>query len=87
MRDGLSVVYLEYAKSRSAQTHDTAIGFRVPLGETTIGWACLAASRSVDRDAALADLRKATRKEEWPPLLAKITAGMNDVWDHGFCLA
>ncbi len=82
-----SLVYLEYARSRSAEAYDTAIGLRVPLGESAIGWAYLAALRTGDREVAIATLEKAAKKKDWPNMRKKIETGIREVWDRGFCIS
>ena len=84
--DGSSVVYLEYAKTRSAQAYDVAIGYRLPIARTVLGRSCLAAMSADARNSQLREIRRSTKRAEWPELERRIAAAMDSVWRHGFCV-
>lgn len=84
--DGLSVVYLEYAKTRSAQAYDVAIGYRLPIARTVLGRSCLAAMHADLRESLLREIRRSIKRAEWPELERRIAAGMESVWKRGFCV-
>jgi len=85
--DGASVVYLEYAKTRSTQTRDVAIGYRVPVARTALGRSCLAVMSAGAREGLLRDIRRSCRRSEWPELENRINAAVEDVWRYGFCIS
>ena len=84
--DGLSVVYLEYAKTLSAQAYHAAIGYRLPSARTVLGRSCLAAMQVDARESLLREIRKSIKRTEWPELERRIAAGMDSVWKRGFCV-
>jgi DNA-binding IclR family transcriptional regulator len=87
VQDGLSVVYLEYAKTRSTQTRDVAIGYRVPVARTALGRSCLAVVSAEAREGFLRDIRKSCRRGEWPELERRIMCAIESVWKRGFCIS
>lgn len=86
VHDGTGMVYLEYAKTKSTQTRDVAIGYRVPVARTALGRACLAVMQPEARDSLLREIRKGCKRSEWPELDQRITAAMESVWRRGFCI-
>jgi DNA-binding IclR family transcriptional regulator len=84
--DGSSVVYLEYAKTRSARAYDVAIGYRLPIARTVLGRSCLSAMSADARDGLLREIRRSTKRAEWPELERRIAAAMDSVWKRGFCV-
>lgn len=87
VRDGLHMVFLEYAKGETAVTRDTSVGLRVPIGASAMGWACLAGMSRPEREAALDLLRRDAGEAAWPQHAARIEAAMAEVWAHGFCIS
>lgn len=87
VRDGLHMVFLEYAKGETAVTRDTSVGLRVPIGASAMGWACLAGMSRPDREAALDQLRRAAGADHWPAQAARIDSAMAEVWAHGYCIS
>ena len=87
VQDGMSVVYLEYAKTRSTQTRDVAIGYRVPMSRTALGRSCLAVMQPEAREGILRDIRKSCKRGEWLELEQRIMTAIESVWKRGFCLS
>ena len=85
VQDGSSVVYLEYAKTRT-QTRDVAIGYRLPIARTVLGRSCLAAMQPEARDRLMREIRRSAKRGEWPELERRIMAGVESVWKQGFCV-
>jgi DNA-binding IclR family transcriptional regulator len=87
VRDGLGMVYLDYAKTRSSQTYDTSIGLKVPIVESAIGWSYLAMTRSEERDALLQEIEEGLSARERKSVRSHLDRGLKDVWEKGYCIS
>jgi len=84
-RDGLSMVYMEYARGEAAVYRNVSIGMRIPIISTSMGWACLYGLPAVERTAVLDQIREAN-PVDWPRIQRRILRAFRDVHDQGFCL-
>ncbi|HKU98694.1 MAG TPA: IclR family transcriptional regulator [Vineibacter sp.] len=84
-RDGLSMVYTEYARGDAAIYRNISIGMRIPIISTSMGWACLYALPPLERTAVLDQIREA-HPIDWPRIHRRILRALRDVHDQGFCL-
>lgn len=86
VRDGLSVLYLEYALGEKTLNRRQRVGFRVPLVRTAMGRACAAAMRPEDREHLYARIR-----EYYPIGWKDLRAGIEDCIARyrvdGYCTA
>jgi DNA-binding IclR family transcriptional regulator len=86
VHDGMSVVYLEYAKTKSTQTRDVAIGYRIPVARSALGRSCLAVIQPDARENLLHRIRRSCKRNEWPEQERRILSAMESVWLRGFCI-
>ncbi|TXL73461.1 IclR family transcriptional regulator [Vineibacter terrae] len=84
-RDGLSMVYMEYARGEAAVYRNVSIGMRIPIISTSMGWACLHGLPAVERAAVLDQIRQAN-PVDWPRIQRRIQRASRDVHEQGFCL-
>ena len=85
IRDGLSVIYLEYALGEPHMNPRQRVGFRLPLARTATGRACIAALHAEERDRILEQIRQANPKD-WPALRDQIGDAVAQVRRHGYCM-
>lgn len=86
VREGLSVLYLEYALGEINPNRRQRVGFRVPLIRTSMGRACIAAMHPRERQQLYDELRDHYRKE-WPALYAQLEDAVEQVERRGFVIA
>lgn len=84
MRDGMSMLYIETARSDSFVTIRLNIGSRLPIATTAMGRACLAAMKSNAR-GAVEDRLRALDPERWPAIEAGIERARQDLPEWGCC--
>lgn len=87
LRDGLELVLVEACRARSAMLAARLdVGSRVPLPNSALGRAHLAALPEGERAPLLESLRLA-RGTEWPAQEAGLRAALEEQAIHGFCLS
>ncbi|HEX7035356.1 MAG TPA: IclR family transcriptional regulator [Pseudomonadales bacterium] len=84
-RHRLSMVYLERCQGNSVLLFNLQPGSRLPIYNTAIGWAYLAAIDDEQRDA-LFDEMKAVAGKDWKAEKAQIEQALEFHADHGFVL-
>ncbi|MEQ8349635.1 MAG: IclR family transcriptional regulator [Sneathiellaceae bacterium] len=85
MRDGLDVVILDIARGSATWTRNTAIGSRLPVVSTCVGWSLLHAAEPADRDSALAQIKSA-HPGDWPRIRRRIDKAFGELDRQGFCV-
>lgn len=84
VRDRLSMIYVENCRSESALTLSLDVGSRLPLGNSAMGRAYLAACSPVERDDLFERLREQDERA-WPRLRRGIEQAAADYLEHGCC--
>lgn len=88
VRDGTSMVFLDYAIVPSASlTQHLAIGFRVPIYMSSMGWACLAAMAPAQRASTLNEVKHPMKPSEWSVHHRNINKALKQFEDNGFCIS
>jgi DNA-binding IclR family transcriptional regulator len=85
VRDGLSVLYLEYALGAPVMNRRQRVGFRVPLVRTATGRACIAAMDEAERGRLFEEV-KVYYPREWQTIRADVDAAIDTFRAHGYCL-
>lgn len=81
------MVYLESVRyNRKASLRSVVAGQRIPVELTSLGRAWLAVAPDGQRKALLERIR-VKRGKEWPALEKEITAAIQSVGKHGYCVA
>lgn len=86
VREGMSILYLEYALGEPNPNRRQRVGFRVPLVRTSMGRACIAAMEPQARQRLYEELRDYYHKD-WPGLYAELEDAIEQVETRGFCIA
>lgn len=87
VRDGLELVLVEGARSRSAMlAARLEVGSRIPLPNSALGRAYLGALGEAERAPLLESLRL-TRGNDWPALDAGLRLAMVEQAQQGWCLS
>ena len=84
-RDGLSMIYIEYARGEAAIYRNVSIGMRIPVIQTSMGWACLYGLPVAERNAVLDQIQEAN-PVDWPRIHRRIQRAFREVHEQGFCL-
>jgi DNA-binding IclR family transcriptional regulator len=87
LRDGLEMVLVEACRPRSTMLAARLdVGSRVPLPNSALGRACLAALPAAERAGLVAALRKHHGKD-WAALEAGLQPALAEAARHGWCLS
>ena len=86
VREGLSVLYLEYAQGVVQAARPQRAGFRIPLVRTATGRACIAAMRADEREKLFERLQPAYGSH-WRKLKGQLQDAVAQVDDRGYCIA
>ncbi len=86
VREGMSILYLEYALGEPNPNRRQRVGFRVPLVRTAMGRACIAAMQPSARQRLYEELSGYYRKD-WPSLYGELEDAVEQVERRGFCIA
>ncbi|TCK35072.1 IclR family transcriptional regulator [Paraburkholderia sp. BL8N3] len=86
-RDRLDLIVLETCASREASIDlKLAVGTRLGIASSPMGWALLAALPELERFYLLGNVeRKAGR--DWPHLRRRMSEGISQVHETGFCMS
>ena len=84
MRDGMSMLYIETARSDSFVTIRLNIGSRLPIATTAMGRACLAAMKPGARKG-LEDRIRALDPTGWPAIEKGIEQAREELAEFGCC--
>ena len=82
-RDGLDMVYLEYARGDAPVIVPRGVGSRVPLGISAAGRAWLATAHPVEAEAVRGQMAERAGRD-WRALRAKLDAAARDLAVRGF---
>ena len=85
-RDRLNMLYLDVVQAESNLTMRRPIGSTIPLHNTAMGRACLAAMPENERSFIMEALAK-RHKEEWPAVKRALERSFHDYQNYGYCLS
>ena len=85
-RDRLNMVYLDVVQIENNLTMRRPIGSTLPLHNTSMGRACLAAMPETEREFILEALEK-RHKNDWPSIKRSLERAFHDFQHYGYCLS
>lgn len=85
-RDRLTMLYLDVVQAESNLTMRRPIGSTIPLHNTAMGRACLAAMTENERGFILEALAK-RHKEDWAKVKRALERSFYDYQNYGYCLS
>lgn len=85
-RDRLQMVYLDVVQGQGNMTMRRQIGSYLPLAQSSVGRACLAAMPETEREFLLDHIRQ-RESEQWPAIRKGLDRAFRDYADYGFCLS
>jgi DNA-binding IclR family transcriptional regulator len=85
VRDGLQMIYLDYAHGAMGIATTTSVGTSIPVVSTTMGWACLHAMSGEEQTSVLGELQM-EHGAEWPKLKARMQRAFAELDTKGYCL-
>lgn len=85
-RDRLQMVYLDVVQGQGNMTMRRQIGSYLPLAQSSVGRACLAAMPERERDFLLEHLRE-REGSNWPGIRKGLERAFRDYADYGYCLS
>ncbi|MDF9907697.1 IclR family transcriptional regulator [Pseudomonas laurylsulfatiphila] len=85
-RDRLQMVYLDVVQGKGNTTMRRQIGSYLPLAQSSMGRACLAAMPETEREFLLDHIRQ-REAEQWPAIRKGLDKAFRDYSDYGFCLS
>lgn len=86
VRDRLQMVYLDVAQGRGNMTMRRQVGSYLPLAQSSVGRACLAAMPENEREFLLDHIRRRD-PEAWPTIRKGLERAFRDFEDYGYCLS
>jgi DNA-binding IclR family transcriptional regulator len=84
-RDRLTMIYLDVARGSRTVAFSLDPGARVPMHNTAMGAAYLAALPEKDRQFLLDAIAKATG-DQWPATKAQFESAFTEIKENGFCV-
>lgn len=85
-RDRLQMVYIDVIHGRENMTMRRQVGSHLPLAQSSVGRACLAAMPESER-LFLMDHIRAREADRWPSIRRGIESALRDFDDYGYCLS
>ncbi len=85
-RDRLNMVYLYVVQAESNLTMRRPVGSTIPLHNTAMGRACLAAIPESERHFIMEALEK-RHKNDWPMIKRGLERAFHDYQKYGYCLS
>ncbi|KPH00947.1 IclR family transcriptional regulator [Pseudomonas sp. RIT-PI-q] len=85
-RDRLQMVYLDVVQGKGNTTMRRQIGSYLPMAQSSMGRACLAAMPETEREFLLDHIRQ-RETEQWPAIRKGLDKAFRDFSDYGFCLS
>lgn len=85
-RDRLQMVYLDVVQGQGNMTMRRQIGSYLPMAQSSVGRACLAAMPETEREFVLDHIRR-READQWPALRKGLDRAFRDFTDYGFCLS
>lgn len=85
-RDRLQMVYLDVVQGQGNMTMRRQTGSYLPLAQSSVGRACLAAMPETEREFLLDHIRH-RESEQWPTIRKGLDRAFREYADYGFCLS
>ncbi|MBQ53535.1 IclR family transcriptional regulator [Pseudomonas sp. GD03651] len=85
-RDRLQMVYLDVVQGQGNMTMRRQIGSYLPMAQSSVGRACLAAMPENEREFLLEHIRQ-READSWPALRKGLERAFRDYADYGYCLS
>lgn len=85
-RDRLQMVYLDVVQGQGNMTMRRQIGSYLPMAQSSVGRACLAAMPETEREFVLDHIRQ-RESDQWPAIRKGLDKAFRDFADYGFCLS
>ncbi|KWW14561.1 IclR family transcriptional regulator [Pseudomonas putida] len=85
-RDRLQMVYLDVVQGQGNTTMRRQIGSYLPLAQSSVGRACLAAMPETEREFLLDHIRQ-RESDQWQSIRKGLDRAFRDYTDYGFCLS
>lgn len=85
-RDRLQMVYIDVVQGQGNMTMRRQIGSYLPLAQSSVGRACLAAMPETEREFLLDHIRE-RESAQWPTIRKGLDRAFRDYADYGFCLS
>lgn len=85
-RDRLQMVYLDVVQGQGNMTMRRQTGSYLPLAQSSVGRACLAAMPETEREFLLDHIRQ-RESEQWLTIRKGLDRAFRDYADYGFCLS
>ncbi|WP_226506972.1 IclR family transcriptional regulator [Pseudomonas sp. MWU16-30317] len=85
-RDRLQMVYLDVVQGQGNITMRRQIGSYLPMAQSSVGRACMAAMPETEREFVLDHLRQ-READQWPAIRKGLDRAFRDFTDYGFCLS
>lgn len=85
-RDRLQMVYLDVVQGQGNMTMRRQIGSYLPMAQSSVGRACLAAMPETEREFVLDHIRQ-READQWPVLRKGLDRAFRDYADYGYCLS
>ena len=85
-RDRLNMIYLDVVQGKGHVTMRRQVGSHLPIHQSSMGRACLAAMPEEERDFLLDALRD-KYPQEWPKIQQDLNQAFQDYQDYGYCFS
>ncbi|TWI47966.1 IclR family transcriptional regulator [Pseudomonas duriflava] len=85
-RDRLQMVYLDVVQGQGNMTMRRQIGSYLPMAQSSVGRACLAAMPETEREFVLDHIRL-RESDQWSAIRKGLDRAFRDFADYGFCLS
>ncbi|MCF5227658.1 IclR family transcriptional regulator [Pseudomonas syringae] len=85
-RDRLQMVYLDVVQGQGNMTMRRQIGSYLPMAQSSVGRACMAAMPETEREFVLDHLRQ-READQWPAIRKGLDRAFRNFTDYGFCLS
>lgn len=85
-RDRLQMVYVDVVQGQSNMTMRRPVGSHLPMAQSSMGRACLAAMPESERAFLLGHIRQ-RNPEAWPTIRKGLERALRDYEDYGYCLS
>lgn len=85
IRDGLQMIYVDYAAGAMGVATNTSVGTSIPIDSTTMGWGCLHAMGEAERTSVFTQLQQ-SHGSGWSRMRTRIQRAFKELDARGFCL-
>jgi len=89
VRDGLDMVFIEYARGHHSGGLTTiSVGRRIPISVTTMGWACVQGLQATEQSEVFRAIRAADPDPEHADRIeARMLQAFHEIHERGYCVS